>query len=63
MVNTLERASTSLKSTYSPPNPKPLLPDLEPPQKTTSEPEEPTPPSESEESTPPSELEEPTQSL
>ncbi|QIR36419.1 hypothetical protein HCG51_06375 [Tolypothrix sp. PCC 7910] len=61
MVSTLEKASTSVKSTYTPPNPKPLLPDLDP-QKTTTETEETPPTAEPEETTPPSESEEATQS-
>jgi hypothetical protein len=60
MVHTLEHPRTLVKSTYSPPNPRPLLPDLEP----TSEPtetEEPSGPSQTEPSGP-SETEEASES-
>jgi len=59
MVHTLERANTSVKNTYTPPNPWPLLPDLDPPQTQPSETEEPSQPSETEEPSQPSETEEP----
>ncbi|BAY07231.1 hypothetical protein [Calothrix sp. NIES-2098] len=56
MVYTLERPRTLVESTYTPPNPKPLLPDLEPSSKPVqteevSEPSEtePSQPSETEE--------------
>ena len=55
MVHTLERPRTGVKSTYTPPNPKPLLPDLQPPSETTQT--EPSP-TETEETSEPSETEE-----
>ncbi|MDZ8052229.1 MAG: hypothetical protein RMX68_030215 [Aulosira sp. ZfuVER01] len=51
MLHTLERPRTLVKSTYTPPNPKPLLPDLDPPSKTTQT-EEVSEPSETETSQP-----------
>jgi hypothetical protein len=56
MLQTLERPSTGIKSTYNPPNPKPLLP-LDPPTEPTKT-EETTAPSETEEPSEPSETEE-----
>jgi hypothetical protein len=56
MVHTLERPRTLVKSTYTPPNPKPLLP-IDPPSEPTKTEETPEP-SETEETSEPSETEE-----
>ncbi len=50
MVYTLERPRTAIANTYTPPNPKPLLPDLQPkPQPTPSPTEETSEPNPTEE--------------